>query len=345
METTPNSFSDLKSVRDLQKLYTEIAKLITSSLEVSEIIDAIMLEVKNFFQPQNWSLLRLDITSNKLFFIVADGIDQEVVRHIHLDVGEGIAGYVAETAKSKIVHNVDNDSSFSPLIDKLTGFKTVSVIAVPIVFQNQVLGVIELINTVDARSFTDDDLIILETIADFSAIALTNAMRYEYMSSLAISDPLTGLYNRARLNKLLSTSSHPGTRMGKEGADSRIIVVCVDVNNMKYVNDNFGHRAGDEVLVKTANHIQACCLHKDLAFRTGGDEFLLLIINYDKHSEEAKLSHLRKQLEDCSKPAMRNQGFSFGMVAGCVRDLEQLLADADADMYKNKQMNKNISSR
>ncbi len=322
--------------RNLQHLYTEIAKLITSSLEVSEVIDAIMNEVKNYFRPRNWSLLRLDSTTHKLFFVVCDGIDQEIVKHIHLNIGEGIAGYVAKTGKSRIVDNVNEDPYFSSLVDKLTGFSTLSIIAVPIMFQQQVLGVIELVNTLESQPFTESDLKILETIADFAAIALTNAMRYEYMSSIAISDPLTGLYNRARLDKLIATSSKPASLTNKDSEGARLIVACVDVNNMKYVNDNYGHRVGDDVLIKTARLLQSCCNEKDLAFRTGGDEFLVVFVDVDKEAEAARLNYLHDQLEVYSKPVEPSQGFSFGIVSGRSREIVSLIANADNEMYKNK---------
>jgi signal transduction protein with GAF and PtsI domain len=104
---------DSKKATSVQYLYTEIAKLITSSLEVTEIVDAIMNEVKQYFQPRNWSLLRLDLTTKKLFFVVSDGIDKDLVKNIHLDLGEGIAGYVAKSGKPRIVQDTGHDSHFS----------------------------------------------------------------------------------------------------------------------------------------------------------------------------------------------------------------------------------------
>jgi diguanylate cyclase (GGDEF)-like protein len=328
-----------------QYLYTEIAKLITSSLEVTEVIDAIMNEVRLYFQPRNWSLLRLDLTTQKLFFVVSDGIDKELVKNIHLDLSEGIAGYVAKSGKPRIVQDTSQDPHFSSIVDKLTGFKTLSIIAVPIKFQNQVLGVIELVNSLEARPFNQEDLEILETIADFSAIALTNAMRYEYMSSLAVSDPLTGLYNRARLDKLIhaTSDSSAGTdEIHRSSGESRIIVACIDVDNLKAINDGFGHRAGDEVLIKTAKRIQLCCSDTDFAFRIGGDEFLIIIMNVDKNYESVLIGCLQKELDVHSKPIKPGSGFSYGIMAGQRKNLEKLISDADEQMYKNKTRVKNL---
>jgi GGDEF domain-containing protein len=278
--------SDESKLKEVNFLYTEIAKLITSSLEVTEVIDAIMNEVNLYFHPENWSLLRLDQSTKTLFFAVSDGINKDLLKNIHLNLGEGIAGQVAKSGKPRIVPDAASDSHFSPVIDNLTGFKTKSIIAVPIKFQDQVLGVIELINRLESRPFSDDDLEILEVIADFAAIALTNAMRYEYMSSLAVSDPLTGLYNRTRLDKLIQSADETGLspeELAWTAGDSRIIVACVDVDNLKAINESYGHRAGDEVLIKTARRIQLCCKDTDFAFRIGGDEFLIVIMNVDKN--------------------------------------------------------------
>jgi diguanylate cyclase (GGDEF)-like protein len=333
------SESDAGKSKEVHFLYTEIAKLITSSLEVTEVIDAIMNEVKLYFQPQNWSLLRLDQTTKKLFFVVSDGINKDLLKNIHLNLGEGIAGHVAKFGKSRIVTDASGDAHFSPIIDNLTGFKTLSIIAVPIKFQNQVLGVIELINTLESRPFSDEDLEILEVIADFAAIALTNAMRYEYMSSLAVSDPLTGLYNRARLDKLIKSADETGLspeEQTRAACDSRIIVACVDVDNLKAINDSYGHRAGDEVLIKTARRIQLCCKDTDFAFRIGGDEFLIVIMNVDKNYESVLIGCLQKELDIHSKPIKPGFGFSYGIVAGTKKSLKNLIVEADKQMYKNK---------
>ena len=188
----------------IQNLYAKIAKRITSSLEANEIISAVMEQIELFFQPRNWSLLLVDPVTKELFFVIAKGADSSLMRNVRLKPGEGVAGHVAQDRQSLLIVDVQKDKHFSAKLDLLTGFKTRSLIAVPIIFQDQVLGVIELVNAFDDRRFTRRELAMLETIADFSAIALVNARMYERISWIAVHDPLTKVYNRSHLEKIIN---------------------------------------------------------------------------------------------------------------------------------------------
>ncbi len=330
------------SADELQNLYTKIAKLITSTLEINEVTEAIMEQVHLYFQPLNWSLLRIDPITQELFFAVAKGIDANEIKQVRLKIGEGIAGHVAQTGKSQYVKNAATDPFFSPIVDKLSGFKTHSVIAVPIIFREQVLGVIEIINTPDSYEFTDNELKTLQTIADFSAIALTNAMRYDRALSLATSDTLTGLYNRTRLDKLIKMCEQaPVISEYRRIADVPcIIVIGIDVDNLKDVNDKDGHHVGDQLLIKTAQLLQSYCRGEDLAFRVGGDEFLLIIQNITEKDMPDVIARFQEKIKSDSKDISSQFSFSFGIVGGMKHRLLELIVAADTEMYKSKALKK-----
>lgn len=317
------------SLKDIQTFYTNIAKLITSSLEVSKITTAIMEQVELFFQPHNWSLLRVDASSRELFFVIAKGLDFKLLENVRIKIGEGIAGQVAKTGKAIFVQDVQNNPHFSQKIDQLFGFKTKSLIAVPIIFRNEVLGVIELINTLDERSFTNDELRILETIADFSAIALNNAIAYERLAWIANHDPLTGLYNRSYLEKLVTDFQSTNT-------GDQAIVVGIDVDKFKNVNDNYGHLAGDNVLIKTAKILKEYCHQNGVALRMGGDEFLLVIPNLSINDVAKKMEWLQEKLSRDIYNILPAKRFSFGITSGAQRNLPALVKQADSKMYVQK---------
>lgn len=326
---------------NIQHLFSEIAKSITASLEMSEIINAVMKKIQLFFKPRNWSILQLDHKSQKLIFIKAKGIDISLLNNVSLNLGEGIAGYVAETGKSKFVKNIQQDPNFSKKIDKITGFTTQSIIAVPIKFQNQVLGVIELINAIDDREFTQTEVEILETIADFTAIALRNAHTHNRINWLALHDPLTGCYNRSQLDHMLQKYHSYSTLSHHRQTDNLCALTAwIDVDNFKQVNDTYGHQVGDQLLVKVAGLLQKCCRDKDFIFRIGGDEFLLLMKDLQKKDIPKTKKRLKKQLEEYSGQIMPVSGFSFGITAGILSKLEELIIEADNLMYQHKRQKK-----
>lgn len=329
----------------IQILFNKIAKSITSSLETSKIIEAVMEQIEVFFKPQNWSLLRYDPTTQELYFVIAKGMDPKIMKTLRLKVGEGIAGYVAQTGKSIVIDDIQNDVRFSKKADKISGFRTESIIAVPIIFQNNLIGVIELINILNQSNFTAHHLSILETIADLTAIALTNSMAYERISWIASHDPLTGLYNRAHLKDLIqSYQSYNKYPLLCNESDSELalnaIVIWIDVDNFKKVNDLYDHSAGDTILVKLGALLQVYCNDNTFAFRVGGDEFLIVFLNLAESNIYQKSCQLEEQLTHHSQDISPASGFSFGIAYGKMKNIEQLIKEADNKMYINKAKNK-----
>lgn len=329
----------------LQDLFAQIAKSITSSLEIETITSAVMEHIELFFKPRNWSLLRVDPTTQELFFVIAKGINPSIMKTIRLKIGEGIAGHVAQTGESLLIEDVQKEQHFTQKVDQASGFTTQSIIAVPIIFQKNILGVIELINLLGEEVFTRRDLMILETIADFTAIALTNAITFEQMTWIATHDPLTGLYNRAQLEKIIQSINDPDTLLSElqKNTQMETIVVWIDIDNFKEINDHYDHLMGDRVLVEVANLIKSYCNNENLGFRVGGDEFLVIFQNIDKNKIEEKINILKTNLTFDAHHILPASGFSFGIASGTMDRLPQLIKEADRTMYLQKAKNKELS--
>ncbi|RPI93880.1 MAG: GAF domain-containing protein [Spirochaetales bacterium] len=186
----------MEELVNIKKLYSSIGKIITSSLEFGVILDSIMEEIHLFFDAANWSLMRLDPNTDELFFVIVKGIDTKAVENIRLGMGEGIAGTVARTKRSIFVSDTSRDRRFSDRVDRATGFKTKSVMAVPIVLGDTLYGVIELVNRTTGGLFTEMEHIILQTIADYAAIALRTrrsmSRRFSAALPIRLRDSSTG---------------------------------------------------------------------------------------------------------------------------------------------------------
>lgn len=318
---------------ELVKLYSSIGKIITSSLEQQEVLDAVMEEVRLFFSPENWSLMRYDENSGELFFLIAEGLELNRIKNIRLKSGEGIAGSVVQTKLPIFVENVRNDPRFSKRVDEKTGFETKTIIAVPMIFRGQVYGVIELVNRFDGSSFTPEDLVILQTIADFTAISLAHSNQFEETKVLAFRDALTGVFNRNKLNHLKNESSD------RRVEDRIALIALLDLNDFKIINDTYGHKVGDQVLCHFANVLRYVIRGTDNIFRIGGDEFLILFQNENKE----KIIQTRKRFEEAMSILLRkckenNPPFHFtwGMSVGPLQKLDELIHEADLSMYSSK---------
>lgn len=325
--------SDELNEAAILNLYASIGKLITSSLDLHEIISGIMTEMDHFFKPAYWSLLRIDQTTNELFFVVAKGMSSKQKESIRLQNGEGIAGHVVKTGQPIFSSDVQNDPRFSSKVDELTGFTTESIVAVPIIHRGIVYGAIELLNRYGGADYTSDDLVIIRTVADYAAIAFANAAMFEAIQDQAYRDGLTGALNRNRLNLL--QQEWPNRR----AEDQSCIVAIIDIDDFKEINDNHSHQAGDNVLRFLTQNLHKIVRGSDRLFRMGGDEFLVLIQVANGEVLNHVQDRIEKSLIKLKKKCLLHTpefDFSFGIESGRLSDFNEIQHKADLDMYSRK---------
>jgi diguanylate cyclase (GGDEF)-like protein len=137
-------------------------------------------------------------------------------------------------------------------------------------------GVLALYDRLGDDDFDDNDLRTVRAFAGHAAVAVDNVRRHEEARRLSHTDPLTGLYNYRHLKELLEREVSRASRYGHS-----LCVMVLDLDRFKQVNDTYGHAAGDAVLVEFARRIGGVIRGPDLAFRYGGEEFVLLLPETD----------------------------------------------------------------
>jgi diguanylate cyclase (GGDEF)-like protein len=149
----------------------------------------------------------------------------------------------------------------------------------------------------------------------------------EELRRQATHDGLTGLANRALLNERLA-----GTR-------GELSVLVIDLDGFKQVNDVYGHHAGDELLVTVADRLTAAIGPGDLAARLGGDEFAVLLAGAGAQRAEQVAEAIALALGQPMRlsEGVLQVGASVGAATGVAGEVERLLRDADAAMYRKKQ--------
>ena len=133
-------------------IFHDVAKALTSSLDLDSILQTIMEKMAEYFRPDTWSLLMVDDERDELYFAIAVGSASEALKNLRLKVGEGIAGYVAKHGERLIVPDVMTDPRFAKRIDEMTKWETRSIVCFPVRSRLRVLGVIQLVN-VDMQHF------------------------------------------------------------------------------------------------------------------------------------------------------------------------------------------------
>ena len=202
-------------------------------------------------------------------------------------------------------------------------------------------------NAVDNREYTDvtelgvqEVLSLKELTSNYLAKAVQHAVERHHMRQqireVSLVDALTGLYNRRGFLQRAEQAVAVAKRLNMS-----VVVVFMDVDYMKWVNDSLGHQEGDILLVEAANILRAVFRSTDVIGRLGGDEFAVLMLRQQENAGKRATERLKTALNMYN--SKRNSSYPLSLSIGqaeCLKgevvNLENLLAQADENMYKRK---------
>jgi diguanylate cyclase (GGDEF)-like protein len=231
-------------------------------------------------------------------------------------------------------------------------------VAVPVYIGKHVCGVLELINRREGKTFTRRDMTLLEIFAGYTSFTLQNALDAKRAHELAKKDDLTGLYNDRWFHVRLTETLSDARRSGKEA-----VLLFLDLDRFKIINDRHGHLAGSQVLREVGFLLKRIVKHADATVaRYGGDEFVMVLPETSMENALRISEDIRQAIASAvflarewgfSMPPLHLEGVlsaSIG-VARYVPDKAstvpveiekgELLRRADAAMYRAKSLGKN----
>lgn len=166
-------------IRSTVEALTNVSDIVAAQTRQWDLLDRILYSAMQVMNAQGAAALLLDEETGELAFSAAIGTHSERLIGLHVPMGEGVAGRVAQNGQVAIVNDVLEDKRFSGQIDARTGFSTHSLICVPLKVRDRVLGVIEVVNRADGSTFSLADAEVLKALANQAAIALENARLYD----------------------------------------------------------------------------------------------------------------------------------------------------------------------
>lgn len=215
-----------------------------------------------------------------------------------------------------------------------------SVIIAPLLLGDEVHGALSLSSS-RPLAFDQSDLQLLVSFGVTATAAIHNAMLHTELQKIAITDPLTGLYNR---RGLLELGRHEIERVQR--FNQPLSAVMLDIDHFKQVNDTYGHPVGDQVLCGLAERSRALIRQVDIIGRYGGEEFAILLPETDLFQASAIAERLRRSVEEA--PFLTEQGpISITVSLGVSRagrginNLVTLIEQADEALYQAKQRGRN----
>ncbi|HKO55329.1 MAG TPA: sensor domain-containing diguanylate cyclase [Thermoanaerobaculia bacterium] len=339
--------------------------LLKSEVDLDLVLRQILQKANEFVPAESGSILLDDpfhkVASrqdNELVFIATFGqASRDLIGH-RLSARNGIVGRVYQTGTPYLSMDVDEDSFFYPEIDQQIGHKTHSIVAVPIYLGKNVCGVLELINRLEGKTFTRRDMTLLEIFAGYTSFTLQNALDAKRAHELAKRDDLTGLYNDRWFNVRLTETLAEARGTGKEA-----VLIFMDLDRFKVINDHHGHLAGSQVLREVGFLLKRIVQRGDATVaRYGGDEFVMILPDTSVEQGLVICEEIRRTVA-ATTFLEREWGFSMpplslrGIISASIglaqyvpdgsstvpveQEKSELLKRADAAMYRAKSLGKN----
>ena len=331
----PDFLSSIAAARNEVQTLFELSQALGSSLSLVDTLSVLAQRLSTIV-PHSGLAIWL-IRNNELEPEYVTGQDSELFGSLSIPVGQGLSGWVAETGKVIINGNPSVEPGYTNDENRFSTLR--SAIAVPLEGVGGRIGVLSVYHR-EKEAFTQDHLRILLAISSKLGLAIENSLRFRAAESSATTDHLTGLPNGRSLFVHLEQEI---TRCQTSG-DPMTVLVC-DLDGFKDINDSFGHLEGNKILRKVATVLKSNCRETDYVARMGGDEFVVVLQGVDLEHADSTIERIRNAVADSGREEYGDAVYTLSVgaaeLAPGVR-AEELLAEADRKMYKEKRRQKRM---
>jgi len=322
------------------RILQEITQIIGKILDIKEMLStALELASTVLHADRGFILLydpvskRLHSTANRLF----DPQEPTQATPNDLTFSHTVASECFARREIILIHDAMREQRFKGS-DSIMMSSIRSVVCIPLLQSEEIAGVMYLDNLRQPGRFHDHQLEFLETLSSQISIALENARLY----TNAVTDDLTGLYNRKFIEKraqeeLLRAQRH----------ERKCSLIVADLDHFKQINDRYGHLKGDEVLMQVARSLQKTSRISDIVARYGGEEFLILLPETNREGAIGIANRIRESIEELNIKAEGHQikvTTSLGVATyhhGYGQELSNFIKDADRALYQAKASGRN----
>jgi len=320
--------------RALAEALSDTAAALNGTLDPNEVLDRVLDNVGRVVPHDAANIMLLDKNGDTLSLMCHRGYlergakKEEIERRISL-AAIPILAEATRSGQPSLVH----DTHTNPVWVDLPATQWIrSNLTMPVQIFQTTVGFLNLASETTGF-FNHEHSERLRAFANHAAIAIQNAQLYENMKTLAITDALTGVYNRAFFETELARADL--------GRDFPVSIIVADLDNLKTTNDLLGHMAGDELIKNVARILKETFRASDIIARIGGDEFAILLPNTNAATVEQMLSRVREKLarHNAAHPHLPVL-VSLGASTAKQDELMKAFTAADQHMYADKIMRK-----
>ncbi len=318
-------------------LLNNISRNAITTLNPGEMLAKIAEALEQGLTYDHIGIGLLDYSSKEVVIQAEAGKRRDALGR-RIALGDGIVGQVARSGQMVAVGDLAARDAPGPGRAVLEG--SASSIALPVFYADQLYGVLY-VETEKPCDFSEEEVLLLRTLADLIASALHNALTFQKAQEQAITDGLTGVKTHRFFMEALSAEWKRATRAGR-----LFSLALMDLDRFKFVNDFYGHLEGDLVLQRVAHILEQTCRRSDVVARYGGDEFVILMPETSIEQSRQLASKLRSWIS--SDPLLREKNItaSLGIASFPLHGStpQELIQVADASMYLSKHQGGNAVS-
>jgi diguanylate cyclase (GGDEF)-like protein len=306
-----------------------IATAIRESLELGVILQKTVDEVGVALNAASCAL-RVEGSSKEqaLTYFYFDAETEKATEKLTQDLDRHCASFAAR--QDVIISDSDDEAEL--------GAQQQPFAVVPLVFHERLMGALQVSSRDPARVWRENEILLLRTVADQVAVAVNHAALFAQIQQQALTDPLTGCYNRRSFEMQLDKDIQMAKRLNQP-----LSLIMLDLDRFKHLNDTAGHDAGDEALRLLADCFRQEIRGVDSAARFGGDEFALILPQAQPEGARLVAERLRLRIEQIKIPEFGNLTTSIGIATFPLHATSriELFRAADDALYTAKRAGRN----
>ena len=328
---------DKDKLLEVIKLQTEVAQ---QGMDMANIMDIVVQRTQLITNSDGASVELIE--RKEVVYSAVSGTAEKFLG-LRLDIDNSLSGECISMRIPLISNDIELDDRVNKNACRKIGIR--SMIVLPLIYNNTVVGVLKVLSG-KVNHFDEEDIKILELMSGLIAAEMFNAMKNDNSELFykATHDSLTGISNRSlfydRLRQKLSKALRKNEEFG---------IISLDMDGLKEINDNYGHRAGDAAIKEIASRIKMTVDKLDTVSRLGGDEFGIIIT---KVVDRNDIPSLIKRIDyEITRP-FEFEGIKINLKASIGYahfkedgiDIEVLIEKADKSMYEVKRRRKGLEN-
>lgn len=321
-----------------EKQYHATVSLLTGATsDTEELLNSILREAIRLVKAPGGTIGLLNETSGAYVISHAAGNTFGATQLSHA-AADGLFGELQQ--QEEVIHIPDYRQYAHRISHKYLDCVT-TIIMTPLKQDGQMIGAFTALWSGDVHPVTVTDIEVLRQYGNLASIALEQARSRKQMTHMAYQDNLTGLHNRTRLMMQLEEEMARACCGQSAGA-----ILYIDLDDLKLVNDNFGHSCGDGLIIAAGSRILETIGSEGFVARMGGDEFIVLLAGENRREQVAKLAdrlvqELHGDFEVCGHQMHLSASIGVTLYPEDARSAEEIMQTADSAMYAAKAAGRN----